>query len=203
MPSATYGEICGRRSQFLGQQQNRPENHIQLEEHWPWKLQTCRKQVHHLIRRFEELRKKTARLLANLTFLCRCRDHRRMSKYFQLRHTFRSAAAKRIYKRASLALLGEQIQDTYKQLNTTKQQLYEMHLCLKSLMDNSLWKNLNRLEGRTSRKQPSTLDRLSIAVWLPSHLPLSPFLSKKTTLEFRKLYPTKKELPTLKDPYEK
>lgn len=158
-----------------------------------------------------------------------CR-YRRMRKYLQLCHTIRSAAAKTIYERASLALLREQIYDTLEQLATTSRKLCDMHMHSGSLMHSNLWEKIDttttksalkehttttnrqickydRLENKTLRKKPPTLNKQKIVV-IRSKIALpktaiSVFAKSNNFAITPRTIPKEKIIANMKDSYEK
>ena len=107
-------------------------------------------ETHGRIRTFENLRRKKAKLLCDLTFLCRCRDNKIVPKSLKITHHIKTKAAERIYKRTGLALVREQIHSTRRSLNSVSERLYEQHLILSKTLDVETWSLVDTMTMRSA-----------------------------------------------------
>ncbi|KAJ4437895.1 hypothetical protein ANN_13834 [Periplaneta americana] len=128
-------------------------------------------EMHRSIRKFEQLRKKTASALCSLAFLQRCRDQDTIPRFVVIRHHVNSLAARRIFRRTSLALVRERIYHTRRVLDTIARELLDIHLQLTSALhpqdwewiDSSTTEQEQLYRRKATTRQNDKFNRLSVA----------------------------------------
>ncbi|KAG8226356.1 hypothetical protein J437_LFUL010495 [Ladona fulva] len=98
----------------------------------------------------ENLRKKRCRLLSSLAFLQRCRDSDILPSFVQINHHIKCSGARRILRRASMALFRERIRYTRWSLSQCTEEIIRLHLELSSVMASSDWNTLDRITYNSS-----------------------------------------------------
>jgi hypothetical protein len=105
------------------------------------------------IQRFERLQIKKAKLLSLLSFLLWCRDQNTIPHFLQLCHHIWLQAASRIYTCISFCLLRKGIHHSRMELESSSQELLEIHLRLADALSELDW----TLTDQLSFKKASSL----------------------------------------------
>ncbi|GJQ69424.1 hypothetical protein Trydic_g6539 [Trypoxylus dichotomus] len=96
-------------------------------------------------RKLDKLRKRKCQLLSSLAFLRRCRDQNVTPSFVKIQHHIRSTAARKIIHRIQNALTREGVHYAYHELNQISTQLFDLHLELGKLLDEDLWKTIDKI----------------------------------------------------------
>ncbi|KAL0269180.1 UNVERIFIED_CONTAM: hypothetical protein PYX00_006992 [Menopon gallinae] len=92
----------------------------------------------------------------------RCRSLGVIPNYLRIKPNIKSPHAHRIYHRAGLALVREQIQTTRSKLDTISKQLLKLHLFLSNTLPTHIWNLLDQMYTRYAEKQKEHISNTQI-----------------------------------------